>query len=248
MSHSVIDIGNGAPAADGSDAAEFPLLTVLVLGGRPMDNAGMRALVSAAEGMRAVDEMSLATQIDGSDFKRPDVVLLAIDIDDGGADALINAALAQWKPAPILVVASDFDREQAVQLVCAGARGVIDKEQGSHHLAKAIRKVQRGELWLDRVSLSFLVDELACHARRPRPVTARLGLLTVREGEVVTLVTRGLSNKAIARSLNISDNTVRHHLTSIFEKLGVSDRLGLACYAIHVEGPLLRAAAPGLAG
>jgi DNA-binding NarL/FixJ family response regulator len=216
------------------------LLTVLVLGGSPLENAGLRALISAGEQMCATDEPSLASHADGSCPRRPDVVVLAVDIDDGTADMTIQATRSKWKPAPILVVADDFDRRQALQLVCAGARGVIDHDRSAVDLIKAIRKVAQGELWVDRLSLALLIDELAQHARRPHPVADRITRLTAREREVVELVTRGLSNKAIGKTLDISDNTVRHHLTAIFEKLGVTDRLGLACYAIHQDRPLVQ--------
>ena len=240
MATHCIDIVSLAAVPGLAVAAEPPMLTVLVLGGAPLENAGLRALVSGGEPMRATDEPSLGTHAIGSCPMRPDVVVLALEIDDGAADMMIQATRSKWKPAPILVVANEFDRRQALQLVCAGARGVIDKDQSAVDLIKAIRKVASGELWVDRLSLALLIDELAQHARRPHPVASRITRLTAREREVVELVTRGLSNKAIGKALAISDNTVRHHLTAIFEKLGVTDRLGLACYAIHEDRPIVQ--------
>ena len=84
---------------------------------------------------------------------------------------------------------------------------------------------------VDREVASPLMDDLQRPGRRNDADRARIATLTARERDVVNLVGEGLANKAIAERLSISDNTVRHHLTSIFAKLGVTDRLSLVVYA-----------------
>lgn len=116
-----------------------------------------------------------------------------------------------------------------------GAAGVIPKEKAAESLLKAIECVHGGETWLDRIATASLLAELA-HGRPSKAPTAdeaRVSTLTTREREVIGLVAEGLRNKDIAWRLRISEATVRHHLTSIFTKLAVSDRLALAVYAFR---------------
>src|SRR5262249_29478063 len=103
------------------------------------------------------------------------------------------------------------------------------------HLLNAIRKVCDGEIWIDRATASRLI---AAFSDRRRAVAveserARIDSLSRREREVVTFVADGLCNKAIAKKMGISDNTVRHHLTSVYPKLETRDRLELVIYAFR---------------
>ncbi len=106
-------------------------------------------------------------------------------------------------------------------------------------LIKSIRKVHAGEFWLDRVSTADLIRRLAKKGSTNSAVGARLGLreqsavLSLREREIVVLVAQGFKNKEMAERMFISEQTVKNHLHNIFAKLGVSDRLELALYAIH---------------
>jgi DNA-binding NarL/FixJ family response regulator len=95
--------------------------------------------------------------------------------------------------------------------------------------------VHEGELWVDRATTAQIVSDAmnAPRGREAHPEHARIASLTTREREVIALVSQGSNNKAIAAHMKISDNTVRHHLTSIFSKLGVPDRLGLVIYAFR---------------
>jgi DNA-binding NarL/FixJ family response regulator len=103
-------------------------------------------------------------------------------------------------------------------------------------LIKAIRKVQDGEFWLDRSTTAEVVrhfTERRESVAEPRQTEGRLPALSRREREIVNLVTHGLRNKELAEKLQISEQTVKNHMHNIFDKLGVSDRLELALYAIH---------------
>ena len=104
-------------------------------------------------------------------------------------------------------------------------------------LIKAIRKVQDGEFWLDRSTTAEVVRHFTERRtdvdQRQAPDEGRLPSLSRREREIVNLVTHGLRNKELAERLSISEQTVKNHMHKIFDKLGVSDRLELALYAIH---------------
>lgn len=110
--------------------------------------------------------------------------------------------------------------------------GVVLKEEAADLVIKAIEKVSQGEVWLDRMSLGTLLWQLT--SRVPGsldPHEKKISTLTEREREVITLIAQGLKNKQIANRLFISQTTVTHHLSSIYAKLGVSDRLELVVYA-----------------
>jgi DNA-binding NarL/FixJ family response regulator len=114
--------------------------------------------------------------------------------------------------------------------------GVVLKEQAPEVLLKAIQKVHAGEVWLDRTMLASVLGELT--ANRATPVdaeAAHIAMLTGREYEVIAQVRQGLKNKQIANHLGITETTVRHHLSSIFDKLGVASRLELVIFA-HQRG------------
>jgi DNA-binding NarL/FixJ family response regulator len=110
--------------------------------------------------------------------------------------------------------------------------GIVLKQQAAELLLKAIRKVHDGEVWIDRSMMGSVLDEVRSEKREEiNSQAAKIGALTAREREVIALVSEGLKNKAIGERLFISETTVTHHLSSIYSKLGVSDRLELVVYA-----------------
>ena len=113
-----------------------------------------------------------------------------------------------------------------------GARGVVLKDSAIGLLFKCIRTVMAGEYWVDRESVADLVLYLR-QAPEPRSPAKKTFRLTPRELQVISTVVAGYPNKEIARRFSISEDTVKHHLSSIFDKCGVSNRLELAIFAIN---------------
>ena len=110
--------------------------------------------------------------------------------------------------------------------------GVVLKEDAADRLLKAIEKVYKGEAWLDRLTLGTLLWQMCSHEKESvDPQKKKISSLTERELQVITLIAEGLKNRQIAARLFISPTTVTHHLSSIYSKLGVSDRLELVVYA-----------------
>jgi DNA-binding NarL/FixJ family response regulator len=105
------------------------------------------------------------------------------------------------------------------------------KDQAAEVVIKAIEKVHRGEVWLDRTLTASVLSERTREARDQQEDLARIASLTEREREIVALVCQGLRNKQIAEKLFISAATVRNHLTSVLSKLELSNRVELAMYA-----------------
>ena len=132
-----------------------------------------------------------------------------------------------------LIVTAAIDRTDLVTALALGARGVVLKESASDVLFKSIPAVMGGEFWVGKKAVGTLetaLKEIA--ALFPAPVRKHFGL-TPREREIVGVILTGCSNSDIAGRFSISEKTVKHHLTNIFDKLGVSSRLELALFALH---------------
>ena len=223
-----------------SPPVEVPL-AVLIL---PRDGAvpaATRALLVSNPGIHVLEPGHRADREGGQLRQHPDVVVLPLDARAAGAERHVATSVAQWRPVPLLVVTECEDRACNRRLVRAGARGVVTSTRQSDHLARALQCIHAHEIWLARSCMSALIDEMVADDH-PAPAHLRtrepLDELTDREREVVALIAHGMHNKAIASELGISDHTVRHHLTAIFSKLRVADRLELAVYAFrhHAAG------------
>ena len=159
---------------------------------------------------------------------RPDVLVLGMH--DGTALTDIRGITEACPETSVLLLTSDqpLVHERALEF---GVRGVLALEQPAAMLVKAIEKVQAGEIWLDRVRTAGLLQSVA-RARRD-PEQEQIASLTRREFEIVQLVGEGMRNGQIAERLFISPATVRNHITSILDKLDLSDRFDLAVYAFR---------------
>ncbi|HEX7774869.1 MAG TPA: response regulator transcription factor, partial [Pyrinomonadaceae bacterium] len=166
--------------------------------------------------------------------EQPDVILL--DIDLNGVNSLDSMPLLRNATnAMVLIVTGIRDAETHERAVMAGARGVVQKEVPAEMILKAIRKVHEGEIWLDRLTTGRIFSKLVGHSsNQVSPEAAKIASLTSREREIVNvMVNQGHStNKQIAAHLNMSEHTLRNHLSSIYSKLEVENRLELVMYAV----------------
>lgn len=214
---------------------------VLIAGGSTLFRDGLKALVERVPDFACIDAVADAEALaDGASLADVDVVLL--DIDDASRAQIdrVRRLRRLDSRVRVLIVADDDVQPSAGSLVVAGASGVVTRDRPAEHLIDAIRKVHDGELWIDRATAARLIADFAAgrEAGGGDPVRALVASLTRREREVTAFLATGLSNKAIAQKLGISDNTVRHHLTSIFGKVGVSDRLSLVLFAVRHKSAL----------
>ena len=141
------------------------------------------------------------------------------------------SAAGDGKTTKIIVLTAAIERIQIVQALQLGARGVVMKEAATQLLMKAIRTVMAGEYWIGREAVGDIVEFMRLNASGDRP-PKNFGL-TKREMDILTTIVAGLSNKEIARKFALSEDTVKHHLTNIFDKVGVTSRLELALFAIN---------------
>ncbi len=170
----------------------------------------------------------------------PDILLL--DLKMPGLDGLATLQKLQssrHKTRVIVLTASD-DKNEFVQAMKLGTSGIVLKQSATDLLIKSIRKVNAGEIWLDSHTTAAVMRQFATGADEVLSGTPssssrerERSLLSQREREIVALVAQGFKNKEMAEKMFISEQTVKNHLHNIFDKLGVSDRLELALYAIH---------------
>lgn len=165
----------------------------------------------------------------------PDVILL--DLDLGGTSALdILPALLSHPASRILIFTGERDQAMLDLAVFRGARGILHKDASAEHVLKAIEKTAEGEIWLDRETLGRVFSEFTSPkaVHKPDPEAEKQGSLTARERKIIHAIVEGSGalNKALAQRLFISEHTLRNHLTAIYQKLGVSNRLELYVYAV----------------
>jgi DNA-binding NarL/FixJ family response regulator len=165
--------------------------------------------------------------------EQPDIILLDIYLGSENSLEFMPELMAKAENARIIILTGFRDKEEHQLAVRLGAMGVVLKDTTPQLMLKSIERVHAGEVWLDRFLTSKLIVSLRGNTRDEKQPEddSRIGKLTEREHEVLALVGEGLKNKQIADRLYISEITVRHHLTSIFEKLKVSDRLELLIFA-----------------
>jgi DNA-binding NarL/FixJ family response regulator len=209
-------------------------IRVLLVDDHRVVRAALSMFIQNREGLSMVGEAgnhSEAVTIAGRE--QPDVILLDLDLGvESGLD-LIQDLLAAAGQARIIILTGTRDPEAHHRALKLGAMGVVDKEKAPEVLMAAIERVHAGEAWLDPLLAARLLGEISKPSRpkKPDPEAAKIATLTEREREVVTMIGKGLKNREIAQTLFISEWTVRHHITSIFSKLDVSDRVELMMFA-----------------
>jgi len=162
-----------------------------------------------------------------------DIILLDLAMPHfDGMDVLRELSAAEI-PVRTLLLTASIDKVQVVQALRLGAHGVILKESTTQRLFDSIRCVMAGQYWVGRESVSDLVKALRSISPAEAGSRARHFGLTPRELEIVTLVVAGYSNPDIAARCSIGQQTVKHHVSNIFDKLGVSNRLELALFAVN---------------
>jgi DNA-binding NarL/FixJ family response regulator len=159
-----------------------------------------------------------------------------------GLATLQRLQVTKGKTRVIVLTASD-DKNEFVQAMKLGTSGIVLKQTATDQLIKSIRKVHAGEIWLDSHTTAAVIRQFVANEdAAPPPPQPLAGAptrererspLSQREREIVALVAQGFKNKEMAEKMFISEQTVKNHLHNIFDKLGVSDRLELALYAIH---------------
>jgi DNA-binding NarL/FixJ family response regulator len=200
------------------------VIDVLVVDDHALMRAGLRGLISGAADMRVVGMAADGAQaLEVVATTNPHVVLMDLSMPVLDGVAATRRISEQHPQVAVLVLTSYSDQQRVLEAMDAGAIGYVLKDTDPGALLAAIRSAAQGHSPLDpRIARTIL------HTRRSAPPVSEL---TDREAEVLTLVGRGMANKQIARSLGIREGTVKAHLTSVFQRIGVHDRTSAALWA-----------------
>ena len=192
----------------------------------------LRLLIESESRFQVVGEATDAnTAVEQIASFRPDIIL--VDVSDIDEMALLPLSTPEIAKIPVLILTRKDQVEFYQQCLKLGIKGLVSKQNGAEVLYKAIEKVCEGEFWFDRSIMGATIRHMLNEKQSflDNPAVQKANGMTEREREVVELICRGMKNKGIAEKLFIAETTVRHHLTSVFNKLDVSSRLELVIYA-----------------
>jgi DNA-binding NarL/FixJ family response regulator len=207
------------------------MIKILVVEDNALVREGLQQLLGTTEDLQLVATASDGAQaISLAATCEPDVVLMDLEMPTVDGTTATKAILDAGSDARIVVLTSFSDRERILEALDAGAIGYLLKDAPPDELMRGIRAAARGEAPLDpRAATAVLTSR-----NRSRPEDE----LSERQLAVLTLVAEGKQNKHIARELEISEKTVKAHLTAVFQILGVTDRTQAALWAQrHRIGP-----------
>jgi DNA-binding NarL/FixJ family response regulator len=216
--------------------------SIVIADDHPIFRDGLRRLLEAEPNLKVVGEAS-----DGAEAVKivrqlkPDILLLDLAMPKHpGLEALRDLSVGvNSAPVRVILLTAAAEKSQIVEALQLGARGVVLKDSATQLLLKAIQTVMSGEYWVGRESVSNLVQYLQkllqSSTKESRQKTFGL---TERELQIAATVVAGFSNKEIAQHFKIAEDTVKHHMSNIFDKLGVSTRLELALFAVNHGMPL----------
>jgi two-component system nitrate/nitrite response regulator NarL len=217
-------------------------IRIVIADDHPIFRDGLRRLLEAEADLKVIGEAS-----DGSEAVkmarqlRPDILLLDLAMPRmPGLEALREMSSGPVNNSVrVILLTAAAEKKQIVEALQLGARGVVLKDSATQLLLKSIHTVMAGEYWVGRESVSNLVQYLRNLAQSSGEEAKQKKFgLTPRELEIVSAVVAGYSNKEIAEYFKISEDTVKHHLSNIFDKLGVSTRLELALFAVNQALPI----------
>ena len=199
------------------------VIRVVLVDDHAVIRAGLEQLIAGTEGMEVVGTAENgAKALEVVRKARPDVVLMDLQMPEVDGVAATRMIMAEKLGADVLVLTSFSDSERIVAALDAGAVGYLLKDADPEDVLEGIRAVGRGESPIHPKAARMLLGLRAGNSQAQ---------LTARESEVLRLVRDGLANKQIARKLDISERTVKAHLTSAFARIGVADRTQAALWA-----------------
>lgn len=207
-------------------------IRILLISKYPLVQESLKLLIESNRGLDVAGTFSFSQNIvDLADQPAADVAVLYLSAGD--RIDIISDLLKNSPSLRVVVIIPSSDLDSQAEALKLGAVGIVHKEQSPKLLIEAIRQTYNGETWLNQVLLNKILDRGRSNGKKPAKALFQLDVdsLTARELEVVKMIGEGLKNKNIAERLTISEATVRHHLSSIYGKIGVEDRLNLVIFA-----------------
>jgi two-component system, NarL family, nitrate/nitrite response regulator NarL len=229
-----------APINDGSEGREKGKATIrlLIADDHPIVRDGLKKLLLLEDDFEVIGEAA-----DGREVLEkvreldPDVLLLDLRMPNLDGLSTLQALQQVNKRTRVIILTASEDKSEFVQAMKLGCSGIVLKQTAPDMIVKSIRKVNSGEIWLDSHTTAAVMRQFSTGLEGSGWAQGGKGSerspLSTREREIVAFVAQGYKNEEIAEKMFISKQTVKNHLHNIFEKVGVSDRLELALYAIH---------------
>jgi DNA-binding NarL/FixJ family response regulator len=229
-----------APTNDGSEGKEKKKATVriVIADDHPIVRDGLKKLLLLEDDFEVIGEAGDGREVlDKVQELDPDVLLLDLRMPNLDGLSALQALQQTNKRTRVIVLTASEDKNEFVQAMKLGCSGIVLKQTAPDLIVKSIRKVNAGEIWLDSHTTAAVMRQFQTGTEGNNSGAGGKGRerspLSAREREIVALVAQGYKNKEMAEKMFISEQTVKNHLHNIFDKLGVSDRLELALYAIH---------------
>jgi NarL family two-component system response regulator LiaR len=205
-------------------------IRILIVDDHPVVRHGLRGMLNIKPGLEVVGEAEDGDEaILQARALEPDVILLDLILPRKDGLAVIEELKQEVHQAYILVLTSLTEDEKLIAALDAGAQGCLLKDSSPTELVRAVRDVYEGELALHPA----IARKLLSSSEQPSETQTHHDSLTKREVEILQLLAQGLSNRQIAESMVISEQTVRSHVTHILEKLGLANRTQAALYALR---------------
>ncbi len=207
------------------------MIKILIADDHGIFRGGLRTLLDSDGEITVVGEATNGAEcIKMLSNLKPDILLLDLRMPVKSGLAVLEEVNFDTVPTRVIVLTAAEDDRDVVRAMRLGARGAVLKQSATAILLKSIHRVHAGEIWLDNRITAEVINAFSASDSEPRRAKP---VVSDREKQIIQLVAQGFRNKEIGERLFISEQTVKNHLHNIFDKLGVSDRLELALYAIH---------------
>lgn len=216
------------------------LTRIVLADDHPVVRIGVRNMLNAEEGFDVVGEADDGDEAITQTLElQPDILLLDVAMPRLPGLEAMRAIMKGSPSVKILLLTSTITTQQIIEALHIGARGIVLKDALAGHLKTAIRTVCAGDYWIGGKRVVNLMAALHDLMQQAAPPQQKTYGLTPRELEVVGCIVEGCSNRDIAKQFSLSEETVKRHLSNIFDKTGVSTRLELALFAIahHLVTP-----------
>jgi two-component system nitrate/nitrite response regulator NarL len=208
-------------------------IRIIIADDHPVVRIGVRNMLNVDQGMEVIGEASDGDEAITETLELlPDILLLDLQMPRLPGLEAMRAIMSGSPTVKILLLTSTITTQQIIEALQIGARGIVLKDALADHLTTAIRAVYSGDYWIGGKRVVNLVGALHDLMQQAAVPERKTYGLTPRELEVVGCIVEGCSNRDIAKQFTISEETVKRHLSNIFDKTGVSTRLELALFAI----------------
>jgi two-component system nitrate/nitrite response regulator NarL len=214
--------------------AQAPSIRIVVADDHPVVRFGVKIMLQAEAGFEVVGEAEDGdVAITQTLELEPDILLLDLSMPRLPGLEAMRAIMTKSPRVKIILLTSTISTQQIIEALQIGARGIVLKDSVAGDLGESLRAVLSGDYWIGGQRVANLLTALHGLMAKAAAVPEKKTFgLTPRELEVVTCIVEGCSNKDVAKQFTISEETVKRHLSNIFDKTGVSTRLELALFAI----------------